>query len=308
MVDIDSFPFRGNGPTEDGDWGAMWGPITGTGVVKESADSCQVYADSTGMQVKAKIGRGYVQGHFYRIPTVKTIPIEAASGSPRIDTIVVRRSYTAKKISLEVLKGAPAASPVARSLTKQPTGIWEDALGYVAVSGSAVSIAAGNITDARSFIQQSDVPVGAIQMLGGNNLPSGGWLLCDGSRYNNTDYPALAAQLGGTFSQVGDPGGTFRTPNMRGRVVVGIDTGQTEFNARGKTGGEKTHVLTAAEMPKHTHGVGGLLNAQPLSSGSRARGMTSYPGGSDVVSGEAGSGGAHNNLQPYMALNFIIKT
>jgi hypothetical protein len=80
-----------------------------------------------------------------------------------------------------------------------------------------------------------------------------------------------------------------------GRTIVGIDTGQTEFNTIEKTGGAKTHTLTTAEMPSHVHLVPWItLGGTGGSSGDRA-----YPGGNSETSA-AGSGGAHNNLQPYI--------
>jgi microcystin-dependent protein len=51
----------------------------------------------------------------------------------------------------------------------------------------------------------------------------------------------------------GDGVNTFNLPNLKGRVPVGADPTQTEFDVLGETGGEKTHLLTAAEMPTHSH-------------------------------------------------------
>jgi len=81
-----------------------------------------------------------------------------------------------------------------------------------------------------------------------------------------------------------------------GRVIVGIDAAQTEFNTVNKTGGAKTHTLTTTEIPAHTHTVPWITLANlGGSSGDRA-----YPGGNTNTS-SVGSGGAHNNLQPYIA-------
>lgn len=95
----------------------------------------------------------------------------------------------------------------------------------------------------------SDVPVGAMQMYAGNTVPPG-WLLCDGTTFSATTYPALAAIIGTTY---GGTSSNPATPNLNGKVPVGYSSAETEFNALGKTGGEKRHLLTAAEMPNHTH-------------------------------------------------------
>lgn len=89
-----------------------------------------------------------------------------------------------------------------------------------------------------------------------------------------------------------------------GRVLVGIDTVQTEFDTIGETGGEKTHILTTAEMPAHTHtrgvsgtsgGFGLLDNAAASSSG-------------NIATGSTGGDGAHNNLQPYITVYMWKRT
>lgn len=85
-----------------------------------------------------------------------------------------------------------------------------------------------------------------------------------------------------------------------GRVPVGVDTSQTEFNTVGKTGGEKTHKLTVDEMPKHYH----TMCSVDTSGGSQGkRNGTYYQGGwwgNYESTTETGGDGAHNNLQPYI--------
>lgn len=89
-----------------------------------------------------------------------------------------------------------------------------------------------------------------------------------------------------------------------GRVLVGLDAGQTEFDTVEETGGAKTHTLQASEMPAHTH----VVTSQTATSGS----ATSYEHGTldtssteaeaTEVTGSTGGGGAHNNLQPYIVV------
>ena len=79
-----------------------------------------------------------------------------------------------------------------------------------------------------------------------------------------------------------------------GRTLVGLDSGQTEFDSVEETGGSKTHTLTTAEIPAHTHSI-------PFTSGSTAN----FAGGNVVdtaggTTGSTGGGGSHNNLQPYI--------
>lgn len=82
------------------------------------------------------------------------------------------------------------------------------------------------------------VPVGAITAYWGTTAPAG-WLLCDGS--------AIPAQYSALIALIGP-----NTPNLKGRVIVGLDAAQTEFDTLGETGGSKTS--TAPHSHAHTHG------------------------------------------------------
>lgn len=96
-----------------------------------------------------------------------------------------------------------------------------------------------------------------------------------------------------------------------GRVAVGVDASQTEFNAVEKTGGEKAHALTINEMPSHTHEISyrpiGDPSDDPFALFKSEGGITgtyNSPGtelSQDALEAKAAGGGqAHNNLQPYI--------
>ncbi len=87
----------------------------------------------------------------------------------------------------------------------------------------------------------------------------------------------------------------------KGRVPVGVDTAQVEFNTVEKTGGSKTHVLTVNEMPAHNHPISFNHSATAFG-GYALAGSTEY-GATATVDGfinNRGGGAAHNNLQPYI--------
>jgi len=88
-----------------------------------------------------------------------------------------------------------------------------------------------------------------------------------------------------------------------GRVIVGVDTEQTEFDTVEKTGGSKTHILTTAEMPSHSHSY-----VEPSASGNSRTGGSNTSGVSSGTTGTAGSNNAHNNLQPYITAYFWKRT
>ena len=189
----------------------------------------------------------------------------------------------------------------------------------------------------------NESPAGSIMAWGALTAPTN-WLLCDGSVVLKADWPSLYAAIGNQYATGGETELQFRLPNLKGRVAVGRDASQAEFDTLGETGGAKTHTLSASEMPSHTHTFSGTSSTDGAhthtvhetwsdantthnhgsSGGYVAQGQTVARGGtyddpnvvvsagshSHTYSGttsSTGSGGAHNNLQPYIVLNYIIK-
>jgi len=143
---------------------------------------------------------------------------------------------------------------------------------------------------------------GIILPYGGTSAPSG-FLLCDGAAVSRTTYSTLFGIISTGYG-VGDGSTTFNVPDLKGRVPTGRDAAQTEFDVLGETGGAKTHTLTETEIPSHTHTYRGTNTG--ATSGTKLANST---GGTDSTTTDAtGGGSAHNNLQPYQVVNYIIKT
>ena len=118
-----------------------------------------------------------------------------------------------------------------------------------------------------------------------------------GSIFMSTASANPGAYLGGTWELWG-----------KGRVPVGVDEAQTEFASAEKTGGEKTHTLSANEMPSHRH----YLN-NPNADGSTVNYTIAYAPSSKGLAGTlqtaaAGGNAAHNNLQPYITCYMFKRT
>lgn len=149
------------------------------------------------------------------------------------------------------------------------------------------------------------VPTGVYVPFAGAAVPTG-WLLCDGQAVSRSTFATLFAEIASTYGD-GDGSTTFNVPNLKGRIPVGLDAAQTEFDALAETGGAKTHTLTAAEMPVHSHAYTAPANSTWWQNGGSFNGTISGTT-TGSTTGSAGSGDAHNNLQPYIVCNYIIKT
>ncbi len=186
--------------------------------------------------------------------------------------------------------------------------------------------------------------VGSVQSYSGSTTPTS-YLLCNGQAVSRVTYVDLFNVIGTTYG-TGNGSTTFNLPNLTGNIVVGHNSSDTDFNILGKTGGAKSITLTTNQIPGHTHaftgntattssagshshtGVNtsyfytprgtGTSEMSGLSSGSNwnDRGITRRntnavshahtvtPAGTNT---STGSNQAHNNLQPYIVMNYIIK-
>ena len=204
-------------------------------------------------------------------------------------------------------------------------------------------------------IQGIGVASGVISQFAGSTAPTG-YLLCEGQSVDTTTYADLFAVIGYTY---GGSGANFTIPNLKGKIPVGRDSTQVEFDVLGESSGSKTHALIAANLPPHTHAgnTGGssvnhnhavtmnlvgshthtVTAINSRSSITRATGTVSFLGpdaatsitssssGSHTPSGSTGnmsadhyhSFGTDNGpgnstafsiLQPYIVVNYIIKT
>ena len=202
----------------------------------------------------------------------------------------------------------------------------------IAQGGTGANTAAGALTNLG--VTNFSMPSGALVAFAGSAAPTG-WLFCDGSAVSRTTYAALFTAIGTAYG-VGDGSSTFNVPDMRGRVPAGFDsangtgrlTGQTggiSAATLGNSGGEQTHTLSTAELAAHSHGVtdAGHVHSLPAQTmvftgaadvfqHSGANNMTlggnTGSSSSNITIQNAGSGSAHNNVQPGLVVNYIIKT
>ena len=171
------------------------------------------------------------------------------------------------------------------------------------------------------------MPAGSMMMYV-NSTPPAGWLAADGSAVSRTTYASLFAVIGTTYG-AGNGSTTFNLPDLRGRVPLDNGQGAGLTNRTlGASGGEEDHLLTAAESGVNGNGSGsGYASLQvdgwdenypPGSSGQLyprfgRQGPPNWGtggvahGGISVGLSARDADSAHNNMQPYLVVSFIIK-
>ena len=142
------------------------------------------------------------------------------------------------------------------------------------------------------------------------NFPPKGWALCNGQFLPINQNQALFSLLGTMYGGNGQT--TFALPDLRGRMPIHVGGG---FDNQGQTGGETAHTLTMNEMPQHIH----FLNAAtadgdtPVATGNMLAAFNNgYAGASNLTTllpasiSNVGGSQAHENMSPYLVLNYII--
>lgn len=177
---------------------------------------------------------------------------------------------------------------------------------------------------------QNSAPIGSVISYAGL-FPPAGWMLCYGQALSRTQYAALFAVTGTAYG-AGNGSTTFNIPDCRGRVAAGkddmggLDAGRLSvfgILARSLAGtfGSAVHILTAGQLASHTHGVndpshshGGVQNSSASQGrGDQAPAVSQYsfgqtfPSFTGITIQNSGNNEPHNNTQPTIIFNTIIK-
>ncbi len=201
---------------------------------------------------------------------------------------------------------AEGAQTTANTAVTNAAAAQTTANGAVTNIGDLANLQTINKTNLVTAINELIQPAGTIIAYAGSTAPDG-YMLCDGSAVSRSIYSKLFTAIGTTYG-TGDGSTTFNVPNLKGKVVVGYNSSDSDFNSLGNTGGEKTHTLTVNEIPSHDHDIRYSLEGVAHSgSGNNLVGKQNTGDNWDVHDSLTGGGQAHNNLQPYIVLNYIIK-
>ena len=173
-----------------------------------------------------------------------------------------------------------------------------------------------------AFSIKSQPMVGEIRMFAGN-YPPNGWAFCDGSLISISENDVLFTLIGTTYG--GDGQTTFALPDFRGRAPISVSSG----NSMGQMGGTETVTLTVSQIPAHRHpmqvvNVPGTTNVPSPGVMPAKAADIEFPGGTKQVMTYAkdnaggkitvnpqsvsvvGQSYPHNNMKPYVGINYII--
>ena len=154
----------------------------------------------------------------------------------------------------------------------------------------------------------SDPFIGEIRMFGGNFAPQG-WAFCNGQMLSVADYSELHSLIGTLYGGEGDS--VFALPDLQGRLPMCKGEGYQQ----GQSIGVETVSLSADQIPAHTHKLQAASTgqtAQPAENVLAVAGTAIYSGTEAITSlspdsiGNTGEGKAHDNMQPFLCISFII--
>lgn len=157
-------------------WRRFMRHMLSPGVIPGAGQELQVYADSSGLQVKVRPGEVWLRGHWGEVTEEKVLAlVPNGSGLQRLDRVVIRADFQADLIELDVHTGTPGVTtppPVT-----QDSGRWEVSLAVITVAPGAVSIAPGDVTDDRIYATAYGGvhPVAANGSRPTTGLPTGAW-------------------------------------------------------------------------------------------------------------------------------------
>lgn len=155
--------------------------------------------------------------------------------------------------------------------------------------------------------------IGEIKMFPGNYAPQG-WAFCDGSSLSISDNDALYSLIGTTYGGNGQT--TFNLPDLRGRVPIHYNNAASL--PLGLVGGSENVTLNATQIAAHSHTLygdtttannqnpQGNLLAQPSTFSPYAAGSPNVAMASTAITPVDGPAQPHDNVQPYLCINYII--
>jgi microcystin-dependent protein len=245
-----------------------------------------------------------------------------------VETFLNTTKINDDNIQASVITGSTKLIDLSVTAAKLATDSVETAkIGALQVTNAKIAASTIEIGKLAASAISALVPYGTVWAYGGTSAPTG-WLLCDGSSLLRAGtYADLFTAISTTYGTADSD--HFNIPDLRGRVIAGQDdmggssqnrltglTGGVDGDTLGATGGAETHALTGSQTQAHTHTYSGNTGAPDGSSyntdnigvnaTSNSAHLHAYSGTTSGYSATA-DGAAHNNVQPTIILNYIIR-
>ena len=218
---------------------SQWARNIGEGVKTGALNELEVFADSTGMQVKVRSGQAMVRGHYYQSTAQETLTVTAADlTNPRIDTVIIELDPSANSIVLKVIAGSPAAVPSPEPLVQTDAGVYQFKLAEVLIDAAATTIAAGKVTDSRTYLEAITGTIAGSQITGEITVAT-----IDGDRIINnidsatigqsnvtdlvSDLATITADIATNATAIANPLASFVTDATTARTLTSSDMGKT---------------------------------------------------------------------------------
>lgn len=267
---------------------------------------------------------GAAAGQFLRLIGTKWSP--AAFDASMVASGVFSASRLPSHLTVAALNAAYAALVHSHAIA-DVAGLQTALDGKAASSHTHAISAITNLQASLDALAAADTKPGSIMAYAGPSAPTG-WLMCNGQNVSRSTYSALFAAIG-TNHGAGDGSATFGIPDLRGRVIAGKDDMGGSSAARlnsmasttlGGSGGSQSHQLSPEELPAHNHLAVAAVNSGSALSSTNYLART-YDGTSNLdyalkgsatapsvgLTSQTGSNSPHNNVQPTIVLNYIIK-
>ena len=264
--------------------------------------------------------------------------ITGVQSAPNASYFLVKQIGTSAIVNPWVLSGSDSYNTTGKVGigTNSPTTILEvtgdtKVSGVLTAGGNAFPTTTGTngqalTTNGAGAASWNPVPPpGVITAFAGSTAPTG-YLLCNGATVSRTTYASLFAIIGTTYGS-GDGSTTFAVPDLRSKMIVGVGQGSGLTNRTlASSGGIETKTLAISEMPSHNHTINDpghahsqtTINDDFNNSGGNPPGFSADGAGSrtwnninsnttGISINSTGSGTAFNIMNPFLALNYIIK-
>ena len=314
------------------------------GIIDGFGNSMQVTTSGSNLTVQS--GVLCIQGRFLQEDTSTTIDAGVTQNYARlvveIDLDKVNTEAVFNQGYYKVITN-PSEYPslTQTDIVNNVSGVYQYSLGRFQITTNGVE----NYVDERTYLDFTSIygeisehisaidnekiflPIGSGCDYYGTTLPNENYMWADGSAISRTEYAGLFAVIGTTYG-AGDGTNTFNLPDKRTRVSVMAKSGDDTFANLGTTGGEKKHILINNELPKLSGSIklgsymatnaggasafispSGIFGRTTVSENDRTICAKTDTGRLDnnVLTINFGNNGSHNNLQPYLVCNYIIR-